>query len=273
MDKKVFLEKVAEIAKEKPQYQTGHDGSDGYCDCIGLIKGAIRRAGGTPKGLSGTNYAARNTIKGLKGIISDSDLKAGEVVLKSRDPGEKGYDLPDKYRKGGSEHNGDLRDYYHIGIVTGVYPLRITHMTTPTVKTDTQLGKWTWAGTLPQLEENKGGGGMDTTATVSTPNAGPVNVRAGSSTSFSLVGKVPHGEKVKITLKGDRWSRCEFTEENRTKVGWIKNEFLVFDAETAGSGPGEMIKLSISVTEDQARAALPFLESLTKDLSEKIGRG
>ena len=40
-----WLSKVDEIAAEGPSYKLGHDGSDGTCDCIGLIIGAIRRAG------------------------------------------------------------------------------------------------------------------------------------------------------------------------------------------------------------------------------------
>lgn len=44
-----WLSKVDEIAAEGPSYKLGHDGSDGSCDCIGLIIGAIRRAGGTWK--------------------------------------------------------------------------------------------------------------------------------------------------------------------------------------------------------------------------------
>lgn len=42
-----FLRGVDAIAGGKPTYRLGHDGSDGTCDCIGLIIGAIRRAGGT----------------------------------------------------------------------------------------------------------------------------------------------------------------------------------------------------------------------------------
>lgn len=263
-----FLYRVNQIANEQPKYQIGHDGSDGACDCIGLIKGAIRRAGGTPNGLTGTNYAARNTIRGLTRLTADSQLKAGEVVLKSRDPGDAGYDLPDKYKNG-----TDLRDYYHIGVVTGVYPLRITHMTTPTAKIDTKLGKWSWFGTLPHLGADAGGGEQtvtDTiTATVATPNNGPVNVRAGSGTSFKLVDRINCGETVKITTKGDRWSKIEYAIGTRMIVGWISNEYLIFGEETPASS--ETIKITLTV--DQARAMLAGLEALEDQIVDRIGRG
>ena len=36
-----FLRGVAKIKSEAPTYREGGDGSDGTCDCIGLIIGAI----------------------------------------------------------------------------------------------------------------------------------------------------------------------------------------------------------------------------------------
>lgn len=53
ISKDKFLEKVQEITASKPTYKLGHDGSDGTCDCIGLIIGAIRRAGGSWTGTHG----------------------------------------------------------------------------------------------------------------------------------------------------------------------------------------------------------------------------
>jgi hypothetical protein len=35
-----FLCNVDKIAAEDPDYQLGHDGSDGKCDCIGLLLAA-----------------------------------------------------------------------------------------------------------------------------------------------------------------------------------------------------------------------------------------
>ncbi|MBQ9632239.1 MAG: hypothetical protein IJV04_04895, partial [Lachnospiraceae bacterium] len=57
-----FLARVEQIAAEEPGYQLGHSGDDNQCDCIGLIIGAIRRAGGQWRGIHGSNYAARNEL-------------------------------------------------------------------------------------------------------------------------------------------------------------------------------------------------------------------
>ena len=45
-----FLEKVEEIAATDIVYQEGKDGSNGACDCIGLIIRAIRQAGAAGRG-------------------------------------------------------------------------------------------------------------------------------------------------------------------------------------------------------------------------------
>ena len=76
-----FVDGIKSIYVEQPAYALGHDGSDGKCDCIGMPKGAIRRAGGDPSGLSGTNWAARYTIAKLKKITGSAELQLGEVVL------------------------------------------------------------------------------------------------------------------------------------------------------------------------------------------------
>lgn len=50
----------------------------------------------------------------------------GEIVYKARKPGDSSYNLPDRYKANG----GDLLDYYHVGVVTKVRPLEITHCST-----------------------------------------------------------------------------------------------------------------------------------------------
>ena len=57
------------------------DGSDGYCDCIGLIIGAIRRMGLKWTGIHGSNWAARKEVEKLEKINSVNDLSVGDLVL------------------------------------------------------------------------------------------------------------------------------------------------------------------------------------------------
>ena len=126
-------------------------------DCIGLIMGAIRAAGGSWPGLHGSNYAARNETASLSDISSVSALKPGELVYKVRSPGGSGYALPDRYKSG-----SDLRDYYHVGVVLSVSPLRIRHMSTPGMLIDTKLGNWRrhgWCKRIALPEEAAGKSG------------------------------------------------------------------------------------------------------------------
>lgn len=59
-----FLAAVQDNAARVQAYEHGHDGSDGLCDCVGLIIGALRLAGIKYSGTHGSNY--------LKGDITSS---------------------------------------------------------------------------------------------------------------------------------------------------------------------------------------------------------
>lgn len=241
MTVETYIKGINEIYDEKPQYALGHDGSDGLCDCIGMVKGAIKRGGGNPSGLSGTNYAARHTIKNLASIPGSSVLAVGDVVLKGRQPGDKGYNLPDKYKSG-----SDLTDYYHIGTVTRQYPLEITHMTTPTAKKDTKLGQWAYYGQLPQVDGD---------SPTPTPEPGKgivyaksgktVNMRRAPSVGAALVERVPIGSTVDILGDRDGWDNIRW----QGKTGWMMKEFIVTEM------PAETVTVVIpGLTRDEAKA-------------------
>lgn len=53
-----FLAAVDEINGEKPSYRLGGKATDGTCDCIGLIIGALLRCGVKWPGIHGSNWAA-----------------------------------------------------------------------------------------------------------------------------------------------------------------------------------------------------------------------
>lgn len=65
-----FLEQLEAICATKPDYRSGGSGTDGTCDCIGLIIGAVRRAGGGWNGIHGSNYAARKQMTDFAEIKS-----------------------------------------------------------------------------------------------------------------------------------------------------------------------------------------------------------
>lgn len=228
-----FLQKVEEIRREKPTYRLGGDGSDGTCDCIGLIIGAIRRSGGKWTGTHGSNYTARNELAYLLPIASADDLSVGEVVLKARTATTEGYALPSRYAK-----DPDRRDYYHIGVVMGTDPLRIVHCTTGGgvngMTEDTRVGQWTHRGWLSKISR-EGEPMVETmTATVVAESGLTVNLR--KSPGGALVDRLPVGTEVVVAARQDGWSRVAYGQ----LVGWMMDDYLDFgEAESAPAGPLE----------------------------------
>lgn len=230
-----YVEGVESIYVEQPAYELGHDGSDGSCDCIGMCRGGLERGGATNvTNMRGTNQAARKTILYLSKIESVDQLCVGDVVLKTRDKDDPDMPLPDKYRKGGSDYNGDETNYTHIGTVTRVNPLQITHMTSPTAKKDTKLGKWSYFGELPWVEYESPPEAPPEpepevqTAIVVADNGQTVKMRAKPSTSCKLYWDVPVGSEVIVDEKGETWSMI--TWNNR--MGYMMTRFLQFEEQT-----------------------------------------
>ena len=214
-----FLEKVEEIAATDIVYQEGKDGSNGTCDCIGLIIGAIRRAGGSWTGIHGSNYAARYEMRELLPVMDAGELNLGDAVYKARMPGEVGYALPERYK-----NDPDQRDYYHVGVVTATSPLEITHCTGPGIVRDTKLGKWTYRGRLEKVAYDSAEG-METmaqTAKVTATSGSTVKMRSKPSTSDGLYWEVPVGAEVQVAEISGGWAKVRYGD----RTGYMMTEFL-----------------------------------------------
>lgn len=231
-----YIEGVNSIYIEQPAYELGCDGSNGKCDCIGMVRGALKRQGVTGiTNLSGTNMAARKTILNLQPIKSVSGLQLGDVVMKTRDKDDANMRLPDRYRKGGADYDSRWGEtnFTHIGTVTQVNPLRITHMTSPTAKIDTGLGNWKYAGRLPWVEygeqpaEPDDGWEDAETATVWAESGSTVKMRAKPTTSCRLYWDVPVGAEVIVDAFGETWTAITW----QNQMGYMMTKFLVFGNE------------------------------------------
>ena len=224
-----FLRGVQEIKAEAPTYRLGGDGSDGTCDCIGLIIGAIRRAGGKWTGTHGSNYAARFAVGG---------------VMRNVDA--------DKYRVGGASYTGDVMDYYHVGVVTSVEPLNITHCTESGsvngVTVDTRQGDWRYAALCTMVDySDSDGGGEDMEerrAVVVSEDGNPVKLRPTPSTDKPYIAKVPVGTEVDVMQDAQGWSQVRLPSG---QVGYMMSQFLAFEDEANGSGGGEYSEFEKSV--------------------------
>ena len=118
-------------------------------------------------------------------------------------------------------------------MVISASPLKIVHVTTPTSREDTDLGKWRYAGTLktkyisdaaPSGGEESSGAKEYTYATVTAPSGLAVKMRAKPSTDTGKYWDVPIGAEVKVIEKGDKWSKISF----QNYVGYMMTKFLTF---------------------------------------------
>ena len=224
---KNFLARVHEIASMDIVYQEGKDGSNGACDCIGLIIGAIRRAGGSWTGIHGSNYAARYEMRELLPVMDAGELCLGDVVYKARTPGQAGYDLPERYK-----NDPDNRDYYHVGVVTAISPLEITHCTGPGIVRDTKLGKWTYRGRLKKVDydgTSQKVGTMVRTATVVADSGDDVKMRSTPSQTDSLYWKVPVGATVQVASVDGEWAKVR----HQARTGYMMLKYLEIDEQEA----------------------------------------
>lgn len=236
---KKFLEKIQVIKALKPTYRQPGDGSDGTCDCIGLIIGAIRRCGLTWKGIHGSNYTARRAAVKFRHISTASELELGDVVLKGKQPGEPGYALPARYKPGGAYYNGDLTDYYHAGVVTSLNPLNITHMSAG-MTVDKKLGKWNYALRAKPLVDagayNDDAVQIDDStilipdipttgaqAIVTAPSGRYVKMRQQPSTNCRLWEEVPVGATVVVEKPGEDWAQISY---GKRKNWYMMAKFL-----------------------------------------------
>lgn len=243
-----FLEYIDQIADEKPAYKLGHDGTGGKCDCIGLIIGAIRRADGKWPGIHGSNYAARNEMRTLDAIASKDDLTVGEVVYKAKSPGESGYRLPSRYNS-----SADRLDYYHVGVVRSVDPLKIVHCTGPGIVFDKKIGKWAYHGHLSRVDYGDTGSaeksdGEETredvakpmqTAIVTADRGNTVRLRKSASTASTTLAKVPVGTEVEIGAKSGAWTKISYNG----KTGWMQSKYLVAsDQQESTAGDADIMR-------------------------------
>ena len=232
-----FLKNIQVIKALNPKYRQPGDGSDGTCDCIGLIIGAIRRSGGKWTGIHGSNWAARKEVAYLKEIKSAADLIVGELVFQVYEPNSSAYALPGRYKKGGQYYNGDLRDYMHVGVVTQVNPLHITHMGSKGVKVDTTIRYWRFHGwpikveaptvpapapiPEPAPEPNQPRTGAK--AKVVASSGSYVKMRKQPTTKCSLYEELPIGTTVTIEQPGESWAKISY---GRYKGWYMMAKFL-----------------------------------------------
>ena len=272
-----FLGNVRVIYNEHPTYREGGLAKDGTCDCVGMVIAAMLRSGHAAYALKSSNYFARCQIDDMQSDISASDVYIGMVVFKRRYEGDARYKLPDRDNVGGRYYNGDLTDYYHIGVITGVDPLVITHCTSGggvdgTTK-DYKIGSWSCGGRLKGVDYDdylpigddeytisEGDDSMvyenGVQAIVNQGKAGTStwNLRSSpdDSSRDNVVGSVPFGAEITVYETADGWGQIEYEGERsylKTTGFTIKS-----DSDDTDSGTGDEATITITLTQAQANA-------------------
>lgn len=191
----------------------------GCVDCSGAFVWAYKQFGRVIA--HGSNTIARSYIKGLLPI---SEAKPGMAAFKIRKPGDRYYDLPAKFKKGGSAYNGDLNDYYHIGLVddTGKYVLNA--QSEKAGFTRTKLSLWGAVGYLSAVDYN---GGEDMQKMYVTATSGKtVHMRKSPSKSTTIIKDLPLGTEVLAGEDINGWREIIHGDEG----GYMMSQFLTTDA-------------------------------------------
>lgn len=287
-----LIEYFQQMYREQWAYEWGA-AQKGCVDCSGAFVYVWRLFNKTIA--HGSNKIARSYIKE---ILPISEAKPGMAALKRRKPGDEYYDLPDKYQPGGAAYNGDLNDYYHVGLVDDDPRYVLNAQGKDTGFQRSPISKWFGVGYLkdvdygtdtgtntdsntdtPTISIETGGNTTVGSATVIQPaGAGgtKVHIRKTASTGAPVVDDAPFGAIVDVldTESNSAWYKIKY----KGKTGWMMRKFLDLDGEDDGSEiPGEVppegytpgnsgYDLGVTVSRE-------WLESIRDTLDKYLGVG
>lgn len=205
-------------------------------DCSGAFVYAYKQHGESI--YHGSNRIARKYIVELLPI---TQARPGMAAFKMRKPGEQGYALPSEYKNGGEQYNGDLNDYYHIGLVDNDpdYVLNSQGTRTGFVRSKIK-DNWHYVGYLKAVEyseETEPTGEPLYYARVQADNGKPVNLRREASTNAGRICTVNVGTTVAvwntIVNGNEQWAEISYGERR----GYMMAKFL-YAATPTDNTPG-----------------------------------
>ena len=214
------------MQKEHWAYREGA-AQRGEVDCSGAFVWAYAQHG--LKIYHGSNRMARVEVVSLI-PINMAHIVPGMAAFKHRKPGEAGYDLPAGYLPGGANSNGDLNDYYHVGLVDTDTSrvLNARNKADGFVSSPITQG-WSHVALLRQVDygDNQTPAPSEGTAVVFAANGAPVKLRKTASTKLPYLDLVPVGATV--DLRGpaaDGWTPIRYNGQD----GYMMSQFLIPDA-------------------------------------------
>lgn len=187
----------------------------------------------------GSNSIARSYVVELLPI---SKAAPGMAAFKFYRPGEKGYNLPAKYQRGGKAHNGDLNDYHHIGLVDADprYCLNAQSSKTGFVRSKlSEANGWNACGYLQAVDYQTEGKPMEKMI-VTAPNGKKVRVRSAPGKTAPIIDYLECGTQVSAETELNGWRKIECPQVS----GYMAAEFLKA-ADTSGDGPAYVKTLTV----------------------------
>jgi len=164
----------------------------------------------------------------MQTLESSPRLEIGMAMYKYYAPGEAGWNLPAAYA-----NYPDQNDYYHVGVVVSVSPLKIAHCTSWSggsgIKIDTVIGKWRKGGRLKKVDyaAEPAQEGADTlTGYINLPPTSNVFHRISPSNGCQWYGRINGGEAVEIVSIGAEWTRVRHGGND----GYVMSKFITTDA-------------------------------------------
>ena len=208
----------------------------GEVDCSGAFVWAYGQHGASI--YHGSNRMARVEVVSLI-PINVANIVPGMAAFKHHKPGEAGYDLPAGYLPDGDHYNGDLNDYYHVGLVD----TDISRVLNARDKADGFVSSpitqdWSHVALLKQVDygDNQAPAPSYGTAVVYAANGAPVKLRKTASTRLPYLDLVPVGATVELRGPGaDGWTPVEYNGQN----GYMMSQFL------AGTGSADDYTLTL----------------------------
>lgn len=223
-------------------------------DCSGAFVRAYRAHDLTI--YHGSNRIAREYVNEL---LPPSAAKPGMMAFKLRKPGEKYYDLPSEYKQGGKHYNGDLNDYYHIGLVDDnpAYVINAQSTQTGVVRSKLSNG-WDCVAWPKAVQHDEGGEPMQRQVI-----GGRLNMRKEPDENAKRIVQIPDGAIVTIDNYGDKW--CHVIYED--KEGYVMTKFLTpvedTTAPTVDDELAQYLYKAIEANEEERKYLCMLQEKLT----------
>ena len=211
-------------------YETpGYNDSRGI-DCSGAFVYAYNLFG--ERIYHGSNRIIRVYCRDVRDVNGPQDIAVGMAIFKSRSDLS---NMKAEYKPGGRYYNPALPyDYYHMGLVTSVNPVKIVNATTPRARVDTDLSRWQCAGYLNAVDYGGEAAPDEPAPGEPAPEAAgvafvvalsgsTVNLRARPDKGAVVLERVPLGTRVDVLerMSGEWWRVRHGDVE-----GYMMREFL-----------------------------------------------